>query len=131
MIVKGKPFLILPAEINNSSMSCTRYMTECLPKLKAQGLNTILGSVGWNQVEPEEGRFEFLSLRHSIEQARVLDLQLVILWFGSFKTGKWSQRRLVTQLFSRSFDPSSLPQVNPPTRPAGSNAMLNDSLAPS
>ena len=88
MIVKGKPFLILPAEINNSSMSCTRYVTDCFPRLKAQGLNTILGSVGWNQIEPEEGRFEFGALLHSIEQARANDLHLIILWFGSFKNGK-------------------------------------------
>jgi beta-galactosidase GanA len=36
--------------------------------------------VGWNQIEPEEGRFDFSILDHWIDVARRQNIRLVPLW---------------------------------------------------
>lgn len=42
LIVDGKPFLILGAELHNSSSSSLEYMAPIWPKLKTIPLNTVL-----------------------------------------------------------------------------------------
>ena len=53
--------------------------------MKHMNLNTLLGSVTWEMIEPEEGQFDFTELDAVIKGAREHDLHLVLLWFGSFK----------------------------------------------
>lgn len=85
--VHNKPFLLLGAELQNSSMTSSRYMQPIWPKLKAANINTVLGNVTWEQLEPEEGRFDFGELDGVIKGAREHGLHLILLWFGSFKNG--------------------------------------------
>ncbi len=88
LIVDGRPFLVLGAELNNSSASSLDYMKPLWPRLAATNLNTVLTTVSWELIEPEEGRFEFDLVDGLISEARVNKLRLVFLWFGSWKNGK-------------------------------------------
>lgn len=87
LIVDGKPYLMLGGELQNSSLSSAEYMSEIWPKMVATNVNTLLGSVSWEMVEPEEGRFDFEELDKVILGARKHGLHLILLWFGSFKNG--------------------------------------------
>jgi len=85
LIVGGKPFLILGGELGNSSSGTAAQADEILPKLARLHFNTVLMPVAWNQIEPEEGRFDFSILDHWIDVAREQKVHLVLLWFGSWK----------------------------------------------
>ena len=88
LIVKGEPFLMLAGELQNSSFSSPEYMSDVWAKLTTMNMNTVLGSVSWEQIEPTEGNFDFKSLDQVLLDARAHDLHVVLLWFGSFKNGK-------------------------------------------
>jgi hypothetical protein len=87
LIVKGSPFLMLGGELHNSSLSSARFMSEVWPAMKAQSINTLLGSVTWEMIEPVEGKFEFSELDKVIQGAREHSMHLVLLWFGTYKNG--------------------------------------------
>lgn len=79
---------MLGAELQNSSFSSTAYMENVWPKLKAQKINTILANVTWEDIEPEERRYDFGQLDQNILAARKHGFHLVLLWFGAFKNGR-------------------------------------------
>ncbi|KAF3403225.1 hypothetical protein DPV78_004247 [Talaromyces pinophilus] len=85
LIVNGKPFLMLAGELHNSSLSSASYMAEVWPCMKKEGINTLLGSVSWEQIEPAEGIFDFSELDKVILGAREHEMHLVLLWFGAYK----------------------------------------------
>ncbi|KAJ1337529.1 DUF5597 domain-containing protein [Microdochium nivale] len=87
LVVRGRPFLILGGELQNSSLTDPVYMKTVWQKLVDTNVNTVLGCVTWEQVEPEEGRFCFDVLDQVVQDARRHGLHLVLLWFGSFKNG--------------------------------------------
>ncbi|KAN0095976.1 glycoside hydrolase family 35 protein [Hyaloscypha variabilis] len=87
LIVNGKPFLILGAELQNSSMTSAAYMDTVWQKLVDTNINTVLGCVTWEDIEATEGHFDFSELDKVILGARKHGLHLVLLWFGSFKNG--------------------------------------------
>ncbi|KAI5360654.1 Putative glycoside hydrolase, family 35, glycoside hydrolase, family 42 [Septoria linicola] len=85
LIVHDVPFLMLGGEVQKSQFSSASYMKEVWPKLEAANLNTVFGSVAWEQIEPVEDSFNFEELDRIILDARQHGLHLVLLWFGSFK----------------------------------------------
>jgi hypothetical protein len=87
LIVDGKPFLILGAELHNSSSSSLDYMAPLWPKLAAIPLNTVLTPLSWELVEPEEGKFQFDLLDGLLRQAREHHLKIVFLWLAAWKNG--------------------------------------------
>jgi hypothetical protein len=87
LIVDGKPFLVLSAELTNNSATSVEYMKAIWPKLAEGKANTILAGVAWNQVEPREGKFDFSALDGVIRDARSHNLHVVPLWFASWKNG--------------------------------------------
>ena len=87
LIVDGKPYLILGGELGNSSAGTAAQADSILPRLATMHVNTVLMPVAWEQIEPDEGTFDFSILDHWIEVAREQHLHLVPLWFGSWKNG--------------------------------------------
>ncbi|KAH1858486.1 hypothetical protein KXX55_004800 [Aspergillus fumigatus] len=87
LIVNGRPFLILGAELQNSSLTSAEHMDTIWPNLVESHVNTVLGCVTWEMIEPVEGQFDFKELDKIIADARKHGLHLVLLWFGSFKNG--------------------------------------------
>ncbi len=87
LIVDGKPYVMLAGELMNSSASTLESMAEKWQHLKDLNLNTVLLPVSWEQLEPEEGQYDFAIVDGLIAEARKYDLKLVFLWFGSWKNG--------------------------------------------
>jgi beta-galactosidase GanA len=85
--VDGKPFLILGAQINNSS-SWPAALKAAWPALEAMHVNTVEAPVYWEQLEPVQGQFDFSTVDLLINGAREHNLHLVILWFGTWKNGQ-------------------------------------------
>ena len=57
------------------------------PRLVESKLNTVLAGVSWDQIEPQEGKFDFSVLDGVIQGARSHNLRLVLLWFATWKNG--------------------------------------------
>ena len=87
LIVDGKPWLIRGGEVTNTASSSLPYMDTVWPELTRLNLNTVLVSVAWAWVEPEEGRFDFSLVDGLLDGARRNNQRIVFLWFGSWKNG--------------------------------------------
>ena len=84
LIVDGKPFLMLGAQVNNSA-NYPAALPNVWPTVDKLGANTIEVPVAWEQIEPTEGKFDFSFLDVLLKEARAHDKRLVILWFGTWK----------------------------------------------
>lgn len=84
--VKGKPFTVLGAQLWNSS-TWPGILDKTWPQLKELGCNTLEAPIYWQNIEPEQGKFNFKELDYLINGARREGLKLILLWFGSFKNG--------------------------------------------
>ena len=87
LIVEGKPYLMLGAQINNSS-AWPSSLPQVWPALEAMHVNTVEAPVYWEQLEPEQGKFDFSNVDQLVNGAREHKLHLVILWFGTWKNGQ-------------------------------------------
>ncbi|WP_263382130.1 DUF5597 domain-containing protein [Granulicella arctica] len=87
MTVDGKPFLMLGAQINNSS-SWASTLPHVWPALEAMHVDTAEAPVYWEQMEPEPGKFDFSGVDLLVNGAREHKMRLVILWFGTWKNGQ-------------------------------------------
>ena len=85
LIVDGKPFLVLGGELTNSAASSADYLATTWPPLKAAGLNTVIAPVEWDQIEPQQGHFDFSVADALIKQAHQNNMHVVLLWFGAWK----------------------------------------------
>jgi len=84
LLVDGKPFLMLGAQVNNSS-NYPAVLPEVWPVIERLGANTVEMPIAWEQIEPEQGHFDFSFLDTLLTQARARNLHLVLLWFGTWK----------------------------------------------
>ncbi|KAK7705222.1 hypothetical protein SLS64_008058 [Diaporthe eres] len=87
LMVNGRPFLMRAGELQNSSLTSAEYMEPVWQKMVDTNINTLLGCVTWEMIEPQEGTFDFSVLDEIILAARKYSMHLVLLWFGSFKNG--------------------------------------------
>ena len=104
LVVDGKPFLMLGAQINNSS-SWASTLPQVWPALEAIHANTMEAPVYWEQMEPEQGKFDFTNVDLLVNGAREHKLHLVLLWFGTWKNG---QAHYVPEWIKR--DPAKYPR---------------------
>ena len=87
MIVDGKPLLLLGAQINNSS-SWASTLPKVWPALEDLHVNTVEAPVYWEQMELQQGTFDFTNVDLLVNGAREHHLHLVLLWFGTWKNGQ-------------------------------------------
>lgn len=87
LLVDGQPFLILGAQINNSS-SWPAVLPQVWPAIEAIHANTVEAPVYWEQMEPQPDRFDFTTVDDLVKQARAHHVYLVLLWFGTWKNGR-------------------------------------------
>lgn len=86
LIVDGKPFLMLGAQVNNSS-NYPSALPQVWPMAHRLHLNTLEVPVAWEQLEPVEGQFDYSFVDTLLAEARKNDMRLVLLWFGTWKNG--------------------------------------------
>jgi len=84
LLVDGEPFLVLGAQINNSS-AWPAMLPQVWPAIDIVDPNTVMVPIAWEQIEPEEGKFDFSFLDTLLAQARERDKRLVLLWFATWK----------------------------------------------
>jgi hypothetical protein len=86
LLVDGQPYLMLGGQIHNSSAwpSELPAVWKALAELHA---NTVEAPVYWEQIEPQEGKFNWDNVDLLIKGAREHNLHVVLLWFGTWKNG--------------------------------------------
>jgi Domain of unknown function (DUF5597)/Beta-galactosidase len=86
LFVDGAPYLILGAQVNNSS-GWPSVLPKVWPAMDVLHVNTVEIPVYWEQLEPEQGRFDFSVVDTLLSEARQHKVHLVLLWFGTWKNG--------------------------------------------
>jgi len=84
LFVDGAPYLMLGAQVNNSS-NWPSALPKVWPAIEQLHANTVEVPIAWEQIEPKEGQFDFSFLDTLLSQARDHDVRLVLLWFGTWK----------------------------------------------
>jgi len=84
LLVDGKPFLVLGAQVHNSSNS-VEALQQVWPAVADAKANTVVVPVAWEQVEPVEGRFDFSFVDALLTQARERGVRVALLWFATWK----------------------------------------------
>ncbi len=86
LMVDGKPFIMMGGQVGNNSAFPDR-MERVWPIMKAMNANMIQFPVYWDEIEPQQGRFEFGAFDQMLRAARTAGLRVVPLWFGTWKNG--------------------------------------------
>jgi hypothetical protein len=86
LLVDGRPFLILGGQIHNSS-GWPSELPQVWESMAALHANTVEAPVYWEQLESQEGHFDFGNVDQIIDGARAHNLRVVLLWFGTWKNG--------------------------------------------
>lgn len=84
LYVDGQPFLVLGAQVNNSS-NYPAALPLVWPMVKTLHANTVEVPVAWEQIEATEGRFDFSFVDTLVREARQNNVRLVLLWFATWK----------------------------------------------
>lgn len=86
LMVDGRPFLMLGGQIHNSS-GWPSELPQVWESMAALHANTVEAPVYWEQFEAQQGRFDYSNVDQIVEGARVHNLHVVLLWFGTWKNG--------------------------------------------
>ena len=126
LMVDGKPYLMLGAQVSNSS-GWPEKLQALWPMAAVMHVNTLEVPVYWEQLEPREGKFDDSVVDNVVEQARAHHVRLILLWFATWKNGKMHYApewvKSDTKRFPRMITPAGLPiDVLSPNSPANYNA---------
>ena len=86
LLVDGKPFLMLGGQVHNSS-GWPAMLPEVWSAIETMHANTLEIPIYWEQVEPQQGKFDFSLIDIILKQGREHNMHLVLLWFGTWKNG--------------------------------------------
>src|SRR5450631_1187186 len=86
LLVDGAPFLMLGAQVNNSS-AWPAVLPQIWPAIKAIHANTVEMPVYWEQFEPKPEAFDYSVVDALVTQSRKNEVRLVLLWFATWKNG--------------------------------------------
>jgi len=86
LFVDGAPYLILGAQVHNSS-TWPNMLPKVWPAMEYVSVNTVEMPIYWEQFEPRQGQYDYTTIDTVLEQARQYHLRLVLLWFGTWKNG--------------------------------------------
>ena len=86
LMVDDVPFLVLGAEVNNSS-GWPEVLPKVWPAIEYMHANTVEIPVYWEQFEPKQGAYDYSAVDTLLAQARQHQLHLILLWFGTWKNG--------------------------------------------
>jgi hypothetical protein len=86
--ISGEAFFPLGGQAHNSSAYSAEEIAPAIRGVLALGGNTLEAPVYWEQLEPEEGRFDYAAADAMLAACREAGLALVVLWFGTWKNGE-------------------------------------------
>jgi Domain of unknown function (DUF5597)/Beta-galactosidase len=86
LFVDDAPYLILGAQVNNSS-GWPAVLPKVWPAMEDMHANTVEIPVYWEQFEPRQGQYDYSAVDALLTQARSHQLHLVLLWFATWKNG--------------------------------------------
>ena len=86
LLVDRKPFLILGGQAHNSS-GWPGMLPGVWASIEAMHANTLEVPIYWEQVEPEQGKFDFSLIDTLLVQSRQHHVHLILLWFATWKNG--------------------------------------------
>lgn len=86
LLVDGKPFFILGGQAHNSS-AWPALLPQVWTAVDQMHANTLEIPVYWEQLEPQEGKFDFSLVDTLLTQAQTHHTRLVLLWFATWKNG--------------------------------------------
>jgi beta-galactosidase GanA len=87
LVVEGNPFLMISGELHNSTCGGFDYMRPKWEALSKKNLNSVIATVSWELIEPDQGKFDFKLVDSIIAGARKANLKLGLIWFASWKNG--------------------------------------------
>lgn len=86
LMVDGKPYLILGGQVHNSS-AWPSELPRVWKSLEELHANTVEAPAYWEEIEPQEGKFNWDNVDAVVKGAREHNLHVVLLWFGTWKNG--------------------------------------------
>ena len=86
LFVDDAPYLMLGVQVNNSS-AWPPMLPKVWPAVEALHANTVEMPIYWEQLEPQQGKFDYSVVDELLKQARQHNVRLVLLWFGTWKNG--------------------------------------------
>jgi hypothetical protein len=88
LFVDDAPFLILGVEDQDLGLESTwPQHPKDWANMEYLHANTIEIPIYWDQIEPQQGQFDFSSIDRLLSEARQHDVRLVLLWFATWKNG--------------------------------------------
>ncbi|MCJ7449950.1 MAG: beta-galactosidase [Bacteroidales bacterium] len=86
LLVDGQPFFMLAGQAHNSS-AWPAMLPQVWSAIETMHANTLEVPIYWEQIEAQQGKFNFSLVDTLLFQARKRKVHLVLLWFATWKNG--------------------------------------------